>query len=184
MRFANIVFFVIAAALGIILSVAAMWKLPFAIFHMTEDNFGSVIDLLQKGAFDAGNFYAIEALKDVVQWGEVINFVFAVICAILAILPALLTIRLAESKLFERTAGRGWQMIKWMACLGSLAVAILPAPLYVMIYIMTCTLLICGYIITYQWPKKSAKSPLTMPALKKAEHHPHRKIAGEAFQQS
>lgn len=179
MRFANILLFVVAALLGITLSVAAVWKLPFSVFIITEDHFGSVIKLL-KTDFAPDKFYAAEALKDIVQWGDIINFVFATMCAVLAVMPALFTIRWAESKLFERTAVMGWKVIKFMAVLGAFVVALWPVPMAGIIYVSLCAILICGYIVTYQWPKKQqTKDPLQMPALQRREVPPHDRPAGQ-----
>lgn len=180
MRFANIFFFMVAALLGVTLSVAAVWSLPFGVFVITDDRFGSVIKLLQT-EFSPDKFYAIEALKDVVQWGGAINFVFAQVCALLAVLPALATIRLAESKLFDRVAFIGWKMILWMSVLGAFVVALWPAPMIGTIYVSLCAILISGYIVIYQWPKskKQKREPLEMPALRRRETPPHDRPLGQ-----
>lgn len=178
MRYANILLFVVATVIGTILSIAAMWRLPFAIFTIPTDGFDDAVKLLSQ-APGGGMFYDIEALKDVMAWGNIINFVFATVCAILALLPVLATIRLAEKKLFEKQAYRGWKMIVWLAGLGALAVAIWPVPLIILPYIVSCALLMAGYIVIYQWPRNQAKDPLKMPELRRPEPRPHRMIAGE-----
>lgn len=157
MRFANIVFFIVAALIGTNLSMALVLNLPFGIFVIPDDGFSTALNTLQRDnqVFDSSAFYAAETLKAVATWGKVINFVTAFVCAILVVMPALATIRLAEGKLFERRVDRGWKMITWMMILGALLVAIYPAPIYIAAYILACSLLISGYVVTYQWPKKS-----------------------------
>jgi hypothetical protein len=45
-------------------------------------------------------------------------------------------------------------MMGWMSILGALAVAIHTTHLNALLYIVACSAVICGYIVTYQWPKK------------------------------
>jgi hypothetical protein len=159
MRYANIAFFLVAAVLGFTLSAAAISSLPFYMFSVPEKSgFDASIEVLnaaKPGMFtEGGHFYAVMALETVSKWAGIVNFVVAALCAVVSVMPALITIRIAERKLFDRYVDRGWAMMGWMSILGALAVAIHTTHLNALLYIIACWTVICGYIITYQWPKK------------------------------
>jgi hypothetical protein len=168
MRYANILLFLAASALGILLSIAAMFKLPFAILTVPDDGFAGAIHIIKAGSdIRIDTFGAISALNEVATWGGPINFATAVTCAILTILPALATILLAEKILFDKRADRGWKTIAFLVGLGAVVVAIEPVPAILRWYILGISSLMTTYIITYQWPRR--KNPLQMPELKKSE---------------
>lgn len=185
MRYVNILLFLAVTVLGGLLSLGAMLKLPFAIFTVPSNGFSGAIQIIKAGAdLRIDTFSAVSALNEVIAWGGAINYLVAVICSILMVLPVLLTMFAAEGMLFNKRATFGWRAIAFMVTLGALVMGIEPVPAMLRWYLLGITLMTAIYIVTYQWPKKATRSGLTMPTLQRRPTPPHDIEGAGALRQS